>query len=57
MPQRILREQFGIETVGDLREALANIPADMRIGDNFGDPVKLEFLQDMDTDEKEINIS
>lgn len=57
MALRVLRERFGIETVGELREALADIPANMPIGDTLGDSVKLEFLQDMDTDEKEITIS
>ena len=46
--EKILSEITGIESVGALREALADVPDDMTIGDAFGEPIKLEFLQDED---------
>ena len=57
MPQRVLRERFGIETVDDLREAIADAPGAMSIRGALGDPVKLEYLQDMTTGQRKIAVS
>lgn len=51
----LLREIEGIETVGAMREALSEFPDDKRIGDAFGEPLRLEVLKNMDTGEEEIS--
>jgi len=43
---KLLREIGGIETVGALRQALAEFPDEMPLGDIFGEAVKVEVLED-----------
>ena len=51
---KLLREIVGIETVGALRQALAEFPDAMPLGDWFGEAVKVEVLENMDTGEQEL---
>lgn len=48
---KLLREIVGIGTVGALRQALAEFPDAMPLGDSFG---KVEVLENMDTGEQEL---
>lgn len=51
---KLLREIVGIETAGALRQALAEFPDAMPLGDSFGEAVKVEVLENMDTGEQEL---
>jgi hypothetical protein len=56
MPKVVTLEILGIEMVSDLRSALQAYPDDMPIGDAFGEPLKLELIEDPETGGKEITL-
>ncbi|MFZ5775083.1 MAG: hypothetical protein ACOY3Z_06325 [Thermodesulfobacteriota bacterium] len=51
MPLTVLTEITGIETVGDLRQALFGVSDAEPIGDEFGTPLLLQKLKYKETEE------
>lgn len=53
---KLEREIDHIETVGDLRAALANAPDEMPICDSVGEALLVGYYRDMDTGDISIEI-
>jgi len=54
---KLLREIEGIETVDAMREALREVPGDMRLCDVMGEHLYLAFYEDEDTGEKVVTVN
>jgi hypothetical protein len=50
------KEIDGIETVGDLRAALADVPDDMRLADCFDEPLLAKLHEDKETGDQHVEI-
>jgi hypothetical protein len=54
---KLLSEIEGIETVDAMREALRDVPGDMRLCDVVGEALRLAFYEDEDTGEKALTVN
>ncbi|MDY0262003.1 hypothetical protein [Syntrophotalea acetylenica] len=57
MMYKLLSEIEGIETVDAMREALRDVPGDMRLCDVVGEALRLAFYEDEDTGEKALTVN
>lgn len=57
MSREYISQVAGLETVGQVRAALANYPDDMPIGDMFGEPLILNLVKDLDTEDLELEFN
>ena len=56
MNLRRIWEKENIETVGALREALADMPDDMPVCDGVGEPLLVSLFEDEETGDRSIEI-